>query len=277
MKTFRVMFLADSQIGMYATFSGLSDVEIAGYAANGLRVWKVPKVEGLDWDIRQYEKAIDLANAIKPDLVLMGGDMVDEPDSTDQIDAYFRVTGALDEDIPMRWAPGNHDIAPDTVIPTPESIAAYRSTFGPDYYVFDMGPASFAMLNTVVIDHPEQVPGEWEAQQGFIAELAARPNRERPLIAIGHHPLFVDHATEEDTYWNLPAERRLPVLAGLKEAGVQLALAGHWHRNSIARDDEFEMVTSGPVGYPLGDDPSGFRMIEITEEGVSHHYLPLPD
>jgi predicted phosphodiesterase len=55
-----------------------------------------------------------------------------------------------------------------------------------------------------------------------------------------------------------------------------LALAGHWHRNNIATSGELEMVTSGPVGYPLGDDPSGFRIIEFDDAGVRHRYLPLP-
>jgi predicted phosphodiesterase len=56
---------------------------------------------------------------------------------------------------------------------------------------------------------------------------------------------------------------------------VQIAFAGHWHRNSIAFDGEFQMVTSGPVGYPLGADPSGLRVVDVNDGGISHKYLPL--
>jgi hypothetical protein len=35
------------------------------------------------------------------------------------------------------------------------------------------------------------------------------------------------------------------------------------------------MVTSGPVGYPLGDDPSGLRIVDVGEERVLHEYVPL--
>ena len=69
----------------------------------------------------------------------------------------------------MHWAPGNHDAAPDTVVPTTESLAAYR-VFGPDYYTAEVGPVRLVVLNTVVIDHPELVPDEWAAQNEFISE-----------------------------------------------------------------------------------------------------------
>jgi hypothetical protein len=37
------------------------------------------------------------------------------------------------------------------------------------------------------------------------------------------------------------------------------------------------MVTSGPVGYPLGDDPSGVRVVAVGESGVAHRYSALDE
>ncbi len=37
------------------------------------------------------------------------------------------------------------------------------------------------------------------------------------------------------------------------------------------------MVVTGPVGVTLGDDPSGLRIVEVTENGLTHRYLALPD
>ena len=272
---FRVLFLADSQLGMYASFSGLSESECDAYAERGMRVDAVPRVEGFEWDADRYRRAVEAANRLRPDLVLFGGDMIDDPNSEDQLDAYLAISRGLDPEIPMRWAPGNHDIAPDTVVPTRDSIAAYRAVYGEDYYAFEAGPARFLVLNTVVIDHPELVPEEWEAQRQFVEDALADQRQGVPTIVVGHHPLFVSHPDEEDTYWNLPRERRAPLLESMHRAGVSLVLAGHWHRNAIARDGDLEMVVSGPVGYPLGQDPSGFRLIEIGPTGISHEYLPL--
>ncbi|MDX1690732.1 MAG: metallophosphoesterase [Acidimicrobiia bacterium] len=268
------MFLADMQIGMYATFSGLDEAGVADYAERDLRVWSVPDTEGIEWDVRRYEEAVAVVNGLRPEAVVIGGDMVDDPNAEDQYEAFMRVTSRIDPDIDVRWLPGNHDIADDTVAPTPDSIERYRAAFGPDRFAFDLGPVRFVALNTPLIDHPEHVPGELAAQEDFLAgELADAVSRGRRVVLVGHHPLFLESADEPDTYWNLPAERRRPVLDLVHRHGVGLMLAGHWHRNRIARDGTFEMVTSGPVGYPLGDDPSGVRVVEVGEQGVRHRYI----
>jgi len=273
----RFAFLADMQLGAYASFSGLSNSDVADYAANkDMRVRVAPRVEGFEWDARRYRLAVAEINAVRPDLVVIGGDMVDDPNSEDQYDEFMGITNAIDGDIPVRWVPGNHDVAADTLVPTRESIARYRDAFGPDFFAFDQGDLRFIALNTVVIDHPEEVPGEWEAQRDFLAsELIDADDRHRTVVLLGHHPLFTRHADEQDDYWNLPIERRRIVLDLIRCHRVPMALAGHWHRNGNARDGDFEMVITGPVGYPLGDDPSGFRLIDHQDDALSHSYRQI--
>jgi len=274
---YRFAFLADMQLGAYATFSGMSPDEVARYATElGMRVEAVPAVAGWEWDARRYAAAVAAVNAISPDLVVIGGDMVDDPNSEDQYDEFRRITSTIDSDIPIRFVPGNHDIAPDTIVPTPDSLATYREAYGDDYYGFDHGPLHFVALNTVVIDHPELVPGEWEAQHAFLEqELIDAGRRERPAVLLGHHPLFLRDAGEPDDYWNLPLERRRVILDLVRRHRVPMAIAGHWHRNSLAFDGAFEMVTTGAVGYPLGVDPSGFRIVEVDGDGITHRYQTL--
>lgn len=274
----RFLFLADTQLGCYATFSGMTEAEVAGFAARGMLVAPVARVEGFEWDARRYERVIAVANELRPDFVIIGGDMIDDLALEEQADELFRITKQLDADIPIRWVPGNHDIAPDALIPTIESIEHYRARFGEDYYSFEAGSTVFVVLNTVVADHPELVPDEWEAQLAFLREeLGAASADGRRRVLLGHHPLFLQSATEPDTYWNIPLAQRAAILELVHANGVEIGFAGHWHRNAIAWDGDFQMVTSGPVGYPLGDDPSGYRIVEVTDDGVSHEYRPLPD
>ncbi len=274
---YRFLFLADCQLGAYATFSGMTAEEASGYEARDMRVEPVPRVEGFEWDAARYEAAIAVANAMRPRFVVVGGDMIDDAANADQLEELLRITATLDPDIPMRWAPGNHDIALDTVAPRPHDIEKYRETFGADYYTFDEGPARFIVLNTVVIDHPEHVPGELDEQLEFLGRELARAAGDgvAHVVLFGHHPLFLESADEEDTYWNLPQERRRIVLDLIHRHGVRIAFAGHWHRNSLAFDGDFEMVTSGPVGFPLGDDPSGYRVVTVQESQVTHRYAAL--
>jgi len=58
--------------------------------------------------------------------------------------------------------------------------------------------------------------------------------------------------------------------------GVQATFCGHWHRNHETRDGDMLEVLTSSVGYPLGDDPSGIRVVRLTAAGVEHEYRPLP-
>jgi serine/threonine-protein phosphatase CPPED1 len=69
-------------------------------------------------------------------------------------------------------------------------------------------------------------------------------------------------------------ERRSQILGLARRAGVRIGFAGHWHRNHIAVADGFTQVISGPVGYPLGNDPSGLRTVDVGED-IVHEYVPL--
>ena len=46
MTSFRFLFMADCQLGAYATFSGMNEEDIANFDARGMSVEIVPKVEG---------------------------------------------------------------------------------------------------------------------------------------------------------------------------------------------------------------------------------------
>ena len=272
------IFMADCQLGAFASFSGMDADDVVRYAAVGMRVEEGPLIEGFQWDAERYAEAIAAANELRPAFVVMGGDMVDDPASEEQLEELLRITGELDASIPMFWVPGNHDIAPDTVQPTSHSIEKYRETFGRDYYSFDRDSTRFLILNTVVLDSPQYVPDQLDEQLAWFEWEVDRSRKDQiRVVLFGHHPLFLVDAEEADSYWNLPRERREYLLDVIHRGHIKNAFAGHWHRNSIARDGDFEMVTSGPVGYPLGDDPSGFRVVSINDDAVTHEYTALRD
>jgi 3',5'-cyclic AMP phosphodiesterase CpdA len=271
---FRFVFMADCQLGCYATFSGMGAADVARFAARDMRVEPVPAVSGFAWDADRYARAIDAARKLRPDFVVMGGDMVDDPGSAEQRQALVDITGGLD--VPMHWVPGNHDAADDTVVPTPESLRRYRETFGPDHYGFDHRGVSFVATDTVVWQHPEKVDGELATQAEALTErLSAARSAGRPIVAFGHHPLFTRSPEEPDDYWNIPRARRKPLLDTLTRFGVLAFFCGHWHRNGGGRAGGLEVAVTGPVGYPLGSDPSGFRVVDVDGDRLRHRYVPL--
>ena len=66
-------------------------------------------------------------------------------------------------------------------------------------------------------------------------------------------------------------------MAILKEAGVKAVFAGHFHQNALARDGELEMITTTAVGTPLGQDPSGFRIVRVTDGSVEHEFFAIAE
>lgn len=274
MEPFRFVFMADCQLGCYASFSGATEADVVEYAKRGMRVQAVPKADGFEWDARNYRIAVAMANDLAPDLVVMGGDMVDDPFDPAQYDEVIRITKGLDA--PMHWVAGNHDIGEDTDHPTARSIANYRERFGDDHYTFEHKGASFIVVDTVVWAHAELVPEEWETQLGALKEsLRAASDRDGPTIVIGHHPLFLRDAQEADDFFNVPRIRRHPLLDLLADHDVTAFFCGHWHRNGGGVYRGVEVVVTGPVGFPLGDDPSGIRIVDVAADGITHTYVPL--
>ena len=53
-------------------------------------------------------------------------------------------------------------------------------------------------------------------------------------------------------------------------------MSGHYHRNALATDDGLEMITTGPIGMPLGaGTQSGIRVAIVTGAGLTHRFYAL--
>ena len=156
--------LADPQFGMYAALSGLDAEQLAGYHRRGLNVAATPKITGFARETELYESAIASANRLAPDLVITCGDMINDADQPAQFEELTRITGTLDDNIPMHWVAGNHDVGN---VVTTDSLAEYRDRFGRDDYFFDHGGSRFVVLNSNIHVDPTLVPNEWQRQRAF--------------------------------------------------------------------------------------------------------------
>ena len=277
MSNFSFIQLADTQFGLFASSSGKTDEEIAEFAERGLIHRKTEKFEGFAPETALFTRAIEQANRLKPSFVVVCGDMVNEADSDEQIAEVKRIGELLDHTIDLHWVPGNHDVAYDHNTPDQESIDRYRKNFGPDYYAFSHQDVRFIVINSTVLSSPKTMPDEEKAQLAFIeaeASIAGHQNTKQTII-FSHHPLFVESADEADNPWSIKKKYREPILEIAADHGITANFAGHLHRNNIVSENGIEVVASGSVGYPLGDDPSGFRTVEIKGSNISHKYHSL--
>lgn len=240
--------LADPQFGMYT-----KDRDFAQETAN-------------------YEFAIATANRLKPRFVIVCGDLVNKPGDEAQIAEYLRISNKLDPSIRLYHVAGNHDVGN---VPTPEENAAYRRRFGPDYYSFREGSIYGIVLNSSLIHSPQNAPEDLKKQDAWLkAELEkARASGAPRIIVFQHHPFFLEKGDEPDQYFNIPLERRTPLLALFHQYGVKHLFAGHYHRNAHGWDGDMEMITTGAVGQPLGGSVSGIRLVWLNGATLQHRFF----
>ena len=275
MASFHFAQMADPQFGMFASVSEYTDEQVAARRARGLNIRKAARrVSGFADETRLYAAAIESVNRIAPAFAVVCGDMVHDAENQAQVDELFRISAALDADIPLHFVAGNHDVGE---APTSDSLALYRERFGADNYSFEHGGCHFAVINSSLAYDPSNAPDEWRRAKEFLADdlSAARRRGAQHIILFTHHPLFAKRADEAGDGWCVPPERRDELLAILRDCGAAAVFAGHMHRNEVAEDGGLLMVTTGAVGYPLGEDPSGFRVVSVREDGISHRYAPL--
>lgn len=221
-----------------------------------------------------HEFAVATINRLKPAFVVVTGDLVNKPGDAAQIAEYQRIKGKIDPAIRVYDVTGNHDVEN---VPTPGTIAAYTNVFGPDYYSFRHGDFVGLVLNSSVIHSPEKTQAHLEAQERWlVAELErARAANARHIVVFQHHPWCIASATETNQYFNIPIERRARYLALFHKYGVRYTFCGHYHRNALMKDGALEVVTTGPVGKPLGKDQSGLRLAIVREDRIEHRYYEL--
>ncbi|MDQ2899036.1 MAG: metallophosphoesterase [Acidobacteriota bacterium] len=218
-----------------------------------------------------FEFFVANVNRLRPAFVVICGDLVNRAGDADQIAEYKRIARKLDGGISLYNVPGNHDVGNE---PTSESIALYRKNFGPDYYTFRSGDLTGIVLDSSLIKAPEKAPDEARKQEQWLRDELLKVGAGR-VVVFQHHPYFLESPDEPDQYFNIPKETRVRYLALFRQYGVKFVFAGHYHRNAFGRDGDLEMITTGPIGKPIGPDPSGFRIVQINPDGLEQKYYGL--
>ncbi|QDT09641.1 metallophosphoesterase [Planctomycetes bacterium K23_9] len=226
------------------------------------------------------QQAVEHINRLRPRYVIVCGDLTNATPKHARYDAqvsqYKQDFSAIDEDIPLVCVCGNHDIGNR---PTPDSITIYNQNFGDDYFSFWVGGAFNIVLNSSVLKDPSGAPNVLTAQHEWLdlQLAAARKAEAKHIFVFQHHPLFLNQPDEADQYFNIPLVRRTPLVKKLQMEDVRAVFAGHYHRNSHGQAGTLEMITTGPVGKPLGNDASGFRIVTVHEDHIRHQYYGLDD
>ncbi len=241
---------AHSQDPLY--FLQMSDPQFGMYTAN----------KDFAQETANFEFAIATANRLRPKFVIICGDLVNKAGDADQIAEFKRIAHKLESGIALYTVAGNHDVGNS---PTPGSLRVFRQNFGKDYYTFAYPGFEGIVLDSSLIQHPEGAPDEAATQEKWLgSELAkARQSGVGWVVVFQHIPFFVQNADEPDGYFNIPKTVRSRYLELLEHSGVRYVFAGHLHHTSAGEYGPVHMISTGPVGKPLGTGASGLRVVRI--------------
>lgn len=227
---------------------------------------------GLNEETVLYEKAVAAINRVNPAFVVITGDFVNDKSNQAQWDEFKRITSLIDPDIKVYMTPGNHDIGQSPGI---KDIELYSSLIGKDRFSFEYNNCRFIGFNSCLIK-AETAVLEDEQFEWLKKELAAAAGSDQ-IILFCHHPFFIIDPEEPENYSNIKPENRKKYLSLFSEYGVNAVFSGHYHNNASCFYNGIEMITTSAIGKPLGDAPSGLRIIQVSRNKFRHHYFPLDE
>jgi len=225
-------------------------------------------------------ETIEAANRLKPDALIVCGDMVNDCDSDEQRDLALGMADALDPAIELLWVTGNHDVAQNAYDPTEDALRRYRATFGDDRYARSIEGVRLIVLNSTAI-HSDALPDERASNLAFLeTELAAaRASDEYPVVC-SHHPWFLrtpdEVARNPATGMAIPPEPRRMLLDIAEAGGLRTLLTGHMHQHMTRQTGALEQITTSSIGLPLGASPSGYQLVRVYADRVEHEAHDLP-
>lgn len=250
------------------TFVQLSDPQLRFTRDTGIE-----GVSAFQLDSIHLEKAIERVNGLKPDFVVITGDLVNDPGNGSDQKAYLDLLAKFSPDIPVYNVPGNHDIRDGA---DNDQIESYIARYGYDRFSFDHKGSKFIGIDYNVIRSFNEIR-EQEQFQWLSDELAAAKKKKMPVYVFTHCPVFLNTIDEAPSYNAFPPETRAKYWELFKDGGVKAVIAGHLHYNSTTEFEGIQTVITGPTGYSFedGGDKEGFRIWTVNPDSFSSEFIYL--
>ena len=214
-------------------------------------------------NLRLFRRLYEIGGPEPTDLIVMNGDVLNHIDDERQLirSALEPFADTFAAETPYVYVRGNHDARGRFARHLHEYIA---SPGEPYHYAFDYGPVHFLVMDLgedKSDDHKEysglvDFRPHREAQRAWLEqEIASKAFQQAPFrVLLTHIPLFGDGFTEsqcKELWGNL-----------LNQGGIDLHLAGHWHRYRVipaGRD-----LLNCPIVVGGGCKPGGATVMRVT-------------
>ena len=230
----------------------------------------------LGWDGRdnfakevvKLDRVVAEVNRIKPEFMVICGDMTNHGNYMSQVDAVKRSLAKLET--PVYYVPGNHDISM-----TPEDIAAYKKNYGNDYYKFSVENNLFIILDMERIMYNNEASFYERVQRNWLLTTLKYSSQYDHIFIVTHRPFFKNDFNEPDSYDAIPTILRSIYFDMFIKYGVDYILSGHTHSEIIMEYKNIKMITNTGLSLAFDKKPDGIRIFKVFDDKVEHIYQPL--
>jgi Icc protein len=244
-----------------------------------------------------FQMAIDKVNALDPDFVITGGDLIDDALSAgyERADSLYTMYKEMETgfDMPVYNSMGNHDIFgfsnPEVSRDHPEfGERMFEKRIGKRYYSFDHKGWHF-----IIIDGIEEGEGTWgnyvgmvdREQLDWIREDLAEIDPETPVVIATHIPLVsirpqINNGPLYAQNQSALVINSREVLAPFRKKNLKLVLQGHLHfLEEINLQNRVRFITGGAVcgsWWRTPDDAvlqEGFVLVKVSDDDFTWEYV----
>lgn len=226
---------------------------------------------GMEKGVALLTETVEAINRIKPDFVVVTGDMTNNRFNPEQWEAYSRLIGQIDKSIPVYHVPGNHDLKPREE----GDLEHYIERFGYDRFSFRHKGCAFIGINTCFLKDNcfEQ---EKEHCKWLLKELR-KASKARHIFLFTHCPVIKTAVDEKEDYFNFQSPYREFYLDMCERYGVEAVFSGHLHRSRYCEHNGVKYITTSASGLPLGDGTSGINIVTVYKDGFSTQFVPASE
>ena len=232
------------------------------------------------------EMILKIKNVIKPDVVLVTGDLTENGDSLSHSLMAKKLQALTDGGISVCVVPGNHDIGrlvlKDSLIQLTRAIFLNKSkdVFRNTYSFAGYDDASMKDPNSLSYVReiaPGLVLAAIDSHSGVVSEETLRWIEDKvesakkfgkTVFAMMHHPLFPHYTGVELMNSKAVVSDWENVRNRLADAGVRMILTGHLHTSDIATDfnaDLSKSIVDVSTGS-LATYPCNYRVLEFSDD-----------
>ena len=267
-------------------------------------------------DTHISEKSVDrmdkfraIVDSVRPDLVLITGDLVkdalrvDEKEATGYYELFIKESNKIKQ--PLWLVPGNHEIfgiERHLSLVSPKNLLygrnMYRHYFGPDYYSFNFGGVHFIAINSLEFEDLYYYGRIDSMQTEWLKKDLATISLSTPVVTFQHVPFYsgglsMENFTEDGLSRTLDRQHGVlqyrhvvsnadDILSILNPYNYLLSLAGHYHYRQLfsfeGMKTRFEQTAAiiGPVTKSYVTMPSGVTLYKVVNGKIDEgHFIPL--